>query len=211
LAPTSTVSPSARGLWRQHVFFGPLQSTSLSAAQIEDASSSPVRPRERPLIVNQPAPATDLSWLLAIFTVNAASGHGTPVLPGGRRGLWASARLYQPPRMAETSPGPTSQTLTISNPGQWNQADYVVVITSSYGQVNQFPGDVEPGDLGGVRKPGRGGTVTAVATSPDGAWIASAAMMPPSRYGAPATRAWNARWLQPDFLRSPRWLRACRH
>ena len=66
--------------------------------------------------------------------------------------------------------GATNQTLTISDPGEWNQADYIVVISDAAGQVVSR---VAALSVGTWEEAGQGGAVTAVATSPDGAWIAS--------------------------------------
>ena len=66
--------------------------------------------------------------------------------------------------------GSTNSTLTISGAGEWNQADYVVVITDAAGQVISRVATV---GVGTWEEAGQGGIVTAVATSPDGAWIAS--------------------------------------
>jgi len=66
--------------------------------------------------------------------------------------------------------GSASPTLTISNPGEWNQADYVVVISDAAGQAISRAATV---GVGTWEDAGQGGIVTAVAVSPDGAWIAS--------------------------------------
>jgi len=66
--------------------------------------------------------------------------------------------------------GSTSQTLTISDPGEWNQADYLVVISDAAGEVISRAATLT---VGTWEEAGEAGAVTAVAASPDGAWIAS--------------------------------------
>jgi len=66
--------------------------------------------------------------------------------------------------------GAASSTLSISDPGEGNQADYVVVISDAAGDVVSRVATLT---VGIWEEAGQGGIVTAVATSPDGSWIAS--------------------------------------
>jgi WD40 repeat protein len=66
--------------------------------------------------------------------------------------------------------GSASPTLTITDSWEWNQADYIVVISDSAGQVISRVATLT---VGIWEEAGQGGIVSAVAASPDGAWFAS--------------------------------------
>jgi len=120
-----------------------------------------------PVITTEPASATAFPGDSAVFTVNAASS--APLSYQWEEGAVGSG-VYTNVVNGGNISGATNATLTITDPGQGNLADYVVIITDAAGQVVSRPATLS---LGVWEEAGHAGTVTAVAASPDGNWIAS--------------------------------------
>jgi hypothetical protein len=114
-----------------------------------------------PTIVTQPVSEAVYPGQTATFAVAAAG----------------NAPLYYKWQKARTNltdhgniSGSATPNLTVSNAGEWNQADYVVVISDAAGQAVSHAATL---GVGTWEEAGQGGIVTAVAASPDGAWLAS--------------------------------------
>jgi WD40 repeat protein len=140
---------------------------SLSATQIE-ALYLAGQSQGAPLILTQPAPETVYSGAAAVFTVNAT---GSSTLYYQWEAGAVGSGVYTNLSNGGNISGANSATLNISSPGQGNIADYIVVVTDSSGrQVASYPATLS---IVCWEEAGQAGTVTSVATSPDGNWIAS--------------------------------------
>jgi len=147
--------------------------SSLTASNIETLFNAGVA-LGAPVITTEPAPVTvNPGGAAAVFTVNAIS----PITlyyqwEAGAVGSGVYTNLSNSGNIS----GATSPTLTITDPGEGNQAEYIVVIMDSAGHVvASYPVTLTALSLSTVtwEEAGQGGIVTAVAASPDGNWIAS--------------------------------------
>jgi len=140
--------------------------SSLTASNIETLFNAGVA-LGAPLIITQPVSATAYPGDSAVFTVNAISS--APLYYQWEAGAVGSG-VYTNLVNGGNISGANSATLTITDPGVSNQADYIVVVTDAAGQVVSRAATLS---LGVWEEAGQAGAVTAVAASPDGYWIAS--------------------------------------
>jgi WD40 repeat protein len=153
--------------WPGYISSVAIFTNSLSALQIE-ALYLAGETQDKPMVLSQPASAAVYPGGSAVFTVSALD-------PNTMYYQWEAGAVgsgvYTNISNGGVFSGANGPTLTITDPSQCNIADYVVVITDSAGQtVASYPATMS---LLNWEQPGQGGIVTAVATSPDGDWIAS--------------------------------------
>ena len=152
--------------WPGYISSAAIFTNSLSASQIETLFQAGVS-QGKPLLVSQPASAALYPGSTAVFTVSAFDiGTLSYQWEEGAVGSGVYTNISNGGNIS----GADSATLTITDPGQGNVADYVVVVTDSSGQTVSSPATLS---FLNWEEPGQGGIVTSVAASPDGDWIAS--------------------------------------